>query len=845
MFGVTPKTSCAPRPRKRSYRYRLAALFTAAGLLASALLQEGGTETFAPIVGAVAIVYWYGGVGPGVASLVRSWSIAWFALDPPYGSWGCPDREEFLAWLVPFVVTLIVMWVTWVLRRGGARATERAETAEKERFATQAMHQLTSDLSSAVTPSDVAHALVERLPAILGATGAALGLRDGDDLVIVDPAGAMHQTLEPGLRFHSPRQRRSQRLPARGGDRVRLDPPGSSRRSSRRERVCPYAAGALAVPLRAGAETTGAIGLPFRRSEATDEEVIALARLAADLGGQALLRARLYEQERDAREALDRIARLGAADRDRVAAGGGRALCREAVNTLGADVAQVWATQGETFEVLWREAGERTDLHPARSFRCPTFRADRGDGPTGADVRRRFALERQGRRSRAGEDPGHPVIAPRADRHQGARRAGARAAVDAAARHAVAVDDRAARGWFADQAGLALEHAERRVAQRAASRNAEETRRLLDVTASLAAPLEATAVASAALEQASSAWERRAGTVVRWNGGHGSAGCRRGLSAGGGRRLGTVRGRRRRAHRRRRQERADRGARVSRGAHDAIRRYRRRCLERRVALRAADGRRVDRRGLGLAFGAPRGFDDADREFAIALSRQAGQALARATSLETEHAARMRAERMAAISQSSTRWPARSDAPEAQPRSPRSSSSRSSKASAQRVPDYVRDLERGEASLLDVGGELDPRFSPTRLVGVGRDDSRRHPARTGDLARDGRRLGDGRGCWGLARAGADSVGVVPLVVEDAAIGALFVTFRSPARAGPEDERFVETVARQAAQPFDRMPAARGGAGVTDPRRARRRADPQAAGGDGAPSAAADDGRRAPR
>ena len=67
------------------------------------------------------------------------------------------------------------MWVTWVLRRGGARATQRAETAEKERFATQAMHQLTSDLSSAVTPSDVAHALVERLPAILGATGAALG----------------------------------------------------------------------------------------------------------------------------------------------------------------------------------------------------------------------------------------------------------------------------------------------------------------------------------------------------------------------------------------------------------------------------------------------------------------------------------------------------------------------------------------------------------------------------------------------------------------------------------------------------------------------------------------------
>ena len=118
--------------------------------------------------------------------------------------------------------------------------------------------------------------------------------------------------------------------------------------------------------------------------------------------------------------------------------------------------------------------------------------------------------------------------------------------------------------------------------------------------------------------------------------------------------------------------------------------------------------------------------------------------------------------------------------------------------------YVRDLERGEASLLDVGGELDRGLLPdaVSLTSAGTIPDAIRLARGIWLAtdEDWETVGDA-GDW--RALGADSVGVVPLVVEDAAIGALFVTFRSPARAGPEDQRFVETVARQAAQPFDRM------------------------------------------
>ena len=62
------------------------------------------------------------------------------------------------------------------------------------------LQELSATLSAAVTPSDVAQALVARTPALIGARGAALGLSMAPDLVIVDPrvAGSTH---EPGFRL--------------------------------------------------------------------------------------------------------------------------------------------------------------------------------------------------------------------------------------------------------------------------------------------------------------------------------------------------------------------------------------------------------------------------------------------------------------------------------------------------------------------------------------------------------------------------------------------------------------------------------------------------------------------
>ena len=105
----------------------------------------------------------------------------------------------------------------------------------------------------------------------------------------------------------------------------------------------------------------------------------------------------------------------------------------------------------------------------------------------------------------------------------------------------------------------------------------------------------------------------------------------------------------------------------------------------------------------------------------------------------------------AISHSSTRWPARSGAPDAPRRSPRVVIEQSSKGvGATGAGIYVRDLERGEAALLDVGGELDRRDSPcaVSLTSAGR-----FPTRSGlrgVSGSRGRRLGDGRRCRRLAR-----------------------------------------------------------------------------------------------
>ena len=79
----------------------------------------------------------------------------------------------------------------------------------------------------------------------------------------------------------------------------------------------------------------GSLSFLYDDPSAVHEEADAIAAIAADLGGQALERARLYARERQWRQALDRILRaaprLYSGTTDEVSL----EICREARRALG------------------------------------------------------------------------------------------------------------------------------------------------------------------------------------------------------------------------------------------------------------------------------------------------------------------------------------------------------------------------------------------------------------------------------------------------------------------------------------------------------------------------------
>ena len=84
-----------------------------------------------------------------------------------------------------------------LLRRERERATTAVEAAEDAIRDTSALQDLAAACSASLTQAEVARALVERLPGLLGARAGAMAMIDGPDLVVVDPESAAVQTHRP------------------------------------------------------------------------------------------------------------------------------------------------------------------------------------------------------------------------------------------------------------------------------------------------------------------------------------------------------------------------------------------------------------------------------------------------------------------------------------------------------------------------------------------------------------------------------------------------------------------------------------------------------------------------
>ena len=356
-----------PRTRSRAAAIALGAVLGLAGVGLGVLLHElTSGASYAQLVGAVALAMLLGGVSAAVAATVVGWGVGAFLLENPDWQPVFADRDEFLRWSTSLLAAAVVVAVGWTMRRGHERAAVAAVEAERSRRRLEAIQELTASLSAAVGPGDVAEALAGGVVEALGARNGSFGLVEGAELVVV----------ESGSGPPSPRNAPPARMPlaartplaaaARQGhvvwverhaELVRAFPDAAA--SSRN------AASVLAVPVRRGAEVIGAMAFVFGEQGAVTLERRAVATLAAELGGQALERARLYELERSEAERTGRLQSLTAALAESLVPGDVAAIVREqGIGTAGADAVAIHLVSegGDALELEGASGVDATEL---------------------------------------------------------------------------------------------------------------------------------------------------------------------------------------------------------------------------------------------------------------------------------------------------------------------------------------------------------------------------------------------------------------------------------------------------------------------------------------------------
>ena len=501
-------------PKPAIVRYLVAVAASVAGVVVTEAIFESGVADqpiYAPLIAVVALTSWYGGFGPSALAIVLCWTSALLLLDEPRGEFSFGTTDDMVRWWINLAVVLVIAAVGGILRTRMERSAVEADTARSDIREIESLQELTIALTAAVSSSDVILAVSSHSRGILGASGVALGLADGEELVIAAAE------LAPGTPDVS-------RLPladetvmteaARTGSVAVAEDRESLRRSypDSAAALPPSVERALALPLRAEGAVIGSLGFQFERDTQVDGDTLALARIVADLAGQALERARLYESERETRRALDRILRVAPSFRREDADDVAGVICREARSTFGADYGVLWRVRDDGLHLLAIDP-PRPDLVGRRlrlgdfpilreaieglgsSFIPDVLDTTHGDG-------RAFVTELGIRSSLR-----TPVVI-----------AGASELVLALSWQVVVSEpDQATIAVvrrFADQAGLALEQVERRRAEADAERRAEATRRLQEVTAALSAATTVLDVSTICLDKALDSVGAEAGFIV-------------------------------------------------------------------------------------------------------------------------------------------------------------------------------------------------------------------------------------------------------------------------------------------------------------------------------------------
>ncbi len=505
-------------PLARSWlaAYGFAVAVGLGSVVASRLIEyETGNEpVYAFLVAAVAISVWYGGAGSGLITLAIGWLLAPFVLYPEQ-SFSLRDGDDLDRWGLSLVAALVVVWVSIVMRRGQQRAARAADLAERSSEQMELLQQLAAGLSKAVSSAEVADVITERATIALRAQGSALGLVDGEDLVIVAPVGLAARAhvlggrltlTRPTLLTHS----------AREGVVARVDDRAALAASFPDSAVLLPASveAAIAIPLRSVGEVVGVLEFLYERPGSVDDETVATALTVASLAEQALERARLYERERESRRALDRVLRVAprfhAETVDEVTA----VICREARATFGADYGVLWQLRDSQL-VLLNSDPVREELPQGLQVPLDDF-SGLAEAVVDHDVS--FSPD--------------VLLEARGEGLERVRRMGIRSSLRSPIAIGAQVELVLAVSWqvvisepepstvilmrrFADQAGLAIEQLERRQAEAEGASRAKDTARLQAVTAALSLAATPGEVADTCLEHALSLGAEAGFVVLR------------------------------------------------------------------------------------------------------------------------------------------------------------------------------------------------------------------------------------------------------------------------------------------------------------------------------------------
>ena len=467
-------------------RYGLALMLTVVGFVGTlGLLAVSSDPMYAPLIGALAITAWLSGVGPAAMSLVVGWTLAFWLLVGPHGKLEIGSAEDMTRWAVNLAIGALIVIVAGGLRIGRERAADAAVEVESSLQRAEALQALGGELAAAVSTVEVSRALAQRASEILGAQGAALGLLESDDVLVVDPIGIAEQAQVPGRRL-ALEQATLLSVALREGRTVRADDRASLGADFPESAAIlpPVVRSVVAMPIRSGGKPVGAVEFLFDRENALDDELFAIAATAAGLAEQALERARLYERERETSRALERILQVAPRFYAETTAEVTEAICREARVTFGADYGVLWRIRGDDLELLNSDPrqmewplGLRVPLADFPGLEDAVARLGVSFVADVASEARDVGLERV-RQLGIRSSLRSPIVI--GGRSELVLVVSWQTVIDRPDPTTIAIVRR-----FADQAGLAFEQLERRLAEEQAAARAEEMERLQEVTAGL------------------------------------------------------------------------------------------------------------------------------------------------------------------------------------------------------------------------------------------------------------------------------------------------------------------------------------------------------------------------